>query len=558
MENLINDYKNGMDINSICEKYHFGKLKVKKILTDNGVEIRKRGGQCKNKPYVVQDWKIEKYPPIDGYHYIAVSKCGDGFTTSDYMNSAGVMTTYIKNKFGVDTPTLYDRREYYKLNGNYWWEQWFGILKEKNLPTKKCPYCDWETVDVENKSGMFETHLKNEHNKTVDEYLNEYPTDEDYFKSYIKKKKRAELFLNDKYYVTCPLCGEKMKKITLWHCKSKHNMTLGELKKQFTDQKIVSDYTQEIDNNNFKLGNLTVSKNRFISRYEMEIQNFLKEKGVEFDANRQILVGKEIDILVQALRIGIEFDGLKHHTEYFGKKNRMYHLSKTLKCNEKGYGLIHIFEDEFVNHKDVVFSKLAHILHLNENLPKICGRKIEIKEIYKNDAMLFLNQYHIQGFTSSTIYLGGFYNGQLVAVMTFKHGNAKNPNWDLTRFATDFHYRYQGVASKMFTYFVKKYNPQRIVSFADRRWTINKNYNLYTILGFDLESENAPDYRYYNEKIDRYKRFHKMSLNKKILHNKYGFPLEMTEREMTRELGFDRIWDCGLFKYVWVNKKGQP
>ena len=31
MEELICDYKNGMDIYSICEKYHFGKLKVKKI-----------------------------------------------------------------------------------------------------------------------------------------------------------------------------------------------------------------------------------------------------------------------------------------------------------------------------------------------------------------------------------------------------------------------------------------------------------------------------------------------------------------------------------------------
>ena len=25
----------------------------------------------------------------------------------------------------------------------------------------------------------------------------------------------------------------------------------------------------------------------------------------------------------------------------------------------------------------------------------------------------------------------------------------------------------------------------------------------------------------------------------------------MTELEMTRELGYYRIWDCGLFKYVW-------
>lgn len=27
----------------------------------------------------------------------------------------------------------------------------------------------------------------------------------------------------------------------------------------------------------------------------------------------------------------------------------------------------------------------------------------------------------------------------------------------------------------------------------------------------------------------------------------------MTEHEMAKELGYDRIWDCGLLKYVWKN-----
>lgn len=25
----------------------------------------------------------------------------------------------------------------------------------------------------------------------------------------------------------------------------------------------------------------------------------------------------------------------------------------------------------------------------------------------------------------------------------------------------------------------------------------------------------------------------------------------MTETEMVKELGYDRIWDCGLIKYIW-------
>ena len=44
-------------------------------------------------------------------------------------------------------------------------------------------------------------------------------------------------------------------------------------------------------------------------------------------------------------------------------------------------------------------------------------------------------------------------------------------------------------------------------------------------------------------------------MRKQPLHKKYGLPLTMTEREMCDKLGFERIYDCGLAKYVWRNKK---
>lgn len=44
-------------------------------------------------------------------------------------------------------------------------------------------------------------------------------------------------------------------------------------------------------------------------------------------------------------------------------------------------------------------------------------------------------------------------------------------------------------------------------------------------------------------------------ITKTVLNKKYEFPMTMTEAEMTKELGYDRIWDCGLFKYVWRNEQ---
>ena len=551
IKNIIEDYTdNNFGIDGICKKYHIGKLKVKKILGDNGIPLKKRGNQSLNKSYVIEDWKVKKYDYVPNHHYIAKYK-SDGKVFNDYMNAGGFLTSYIREKENIEIPSLYDRREYYRLTGNYWWEQYFDIILVENVETKKCPYCDWETVDTENKSGAFEIHLKEAHNVDIEEYVKEFPQDIDYFKVYKRSVEKKNLFKDKKNYVICPICGKKMKKITLYHLIHKHGMSMTEFKEKYPTTELASEEIKKIDLEHYKLGNLTVSKHRFVSKYEREIQEFLTKNNIEFMPNRQILDGKEIDILIESKHLGIEFDGLKWHTEYFGKKNKHYHLDKTLTCNEHGYKLIHIFEDEYVNRKEIVYSKLKQLIGLNSNLPKVGGRKIHVQEIYSNDAKIFLDKYHIQGSSSSSVYLGGFYKDELIAVMSFKFGNIKNRDWELTRFATRDDIICQGVGGKLFKHFIRNYNPSRIVSFADRRWTLSKDDNLYTKLGFILESENLPDYKYYNDRVDKYKRFHKMSFNKKKLSKMYGFPLTMTEKEMTKELGFDRIWDCGLFKYVW-------
>lgn len=44
------------------KKYHVGKLKIKKILSDNGVELRKKGKQPMDKSsFVVADYRIKNY-----------------------------------------------------------------------------------------------------------------------------------------------------------------------------------------------------------------------------------------------------------------------------------------------------------------------------------------------------------------------------------------------------------------------------------------------------------------------------------------------------------------
>ena len=47
---------------------------------------------------------------------------------------------------------------------------------------------------------------------------------------------------------------------------------------------------------------------------------------------------------------------------------------------------------------------------------------------------------------------------------------------------------------------------------------------------------------------------HKFGFSKQKLNKLYNLPLSMTEKEMCDKLGFERIWDCGLYKYVWYSQ----
>ena len=175
---------------------------------------------------------------------------------------------------------------------------------------------------------------------------------------------------------------------------------------------------------------------------------------------------------------------------------------------KNNYTSIIIFPDEFHYKHNMVVNKLKHIINLEDNyqLPKIYGRHCEIKEIDFEIVKPFLEKYHIQGSAIGTVHLGAYYNNNLIGVMSFLK-EKKDGNWNLTRFATDINYICCGVGGKLFKYFIKNYDYKQIKSFADRRWTINENDNIYTKLGFKLDSITCKDYRYYNLQVDKYQRY---------------------------------------------------
>jgi hypothetical protein len=216
-----------------------------------------------------------------------------------------------------------------------------------------------------------------------------------------------------------------------------------------------------------------------------------------------------------------------------------------------GITLIIVFEDEWLDKSDLVISKIMHLFGCNSQIP-LYARKCVIKNISNEDKNRFLNRHHIQGTCISQYNYGAFYNGELVAVMTFSkprilmNKRINSDELELARFATHGNYRVVGIASKLLKYAIGNINGiSSIYSYADRRWSQG---NLYEKLGFVLTKVNPPEYYYIINK----KRMHRWGFRKDVLKNKKDFCFDRTKTEYENMLtnNIDRIWDCGTLKYV--------
>jgi very-short-patch-repair endonuclease len=542
INNIIKLYQiDNISTHKIGEIFHLGHKKIKQILQENGITVKRKT--------IVGNGKlpdIKKYD--DGKNYIAIHKETKKIF-NDYANISGSLTAYLlKLNPDMEIPSSFKRRAYYALNGSYWHEQFYDIMevKKEMKKTKKCKYCNWSTIDIDNKSGAYKSHLLKYHNISIEDYLKEFPEEIEFFK---KDKAIQDFEKNENEWVKCEICGKKLKRID-WRHLSVHNITLIEYKEKYGYKNISNTLFTKLSDN-MKVNNANNIMYANVSLAEKEIKNFLELNGIEvISGDRTILNGKELDILIEDKKLAIEYNGNKWHTEWFGKKNKNYHIDKTLAANEAGYSLIHIFEDEFINNKQLIFEKLKYILHIDlDKKIKIGARKCIIKEINGIEFKTFMNKYHLQGECSSTVYIGAFYNNELVGASGFTLINNKQYVWDLKRFAVNYNYIIPGLCSRFIKKLITNHNVRKIVSFADRRWTLDKDNNLYTKIGFSLAKIISPDYRYYNDKIDPYKRFHKFMFRKQVLAKKYNLDINLTETEMVKILGYDRIWDCGLFKY---------
>lgn len=292
-----------------------------------------------------------------------------------------------------------------------------------------------------------------------------------------------------------------------------------------------------------------------ISKQEIKLKNFIKEnyKGNVICNDKELLSGLELDIYIPDLNLAIELNGERFHCDLF--KNKRYHLNKTIECNDQGIHLIHIWMSDWTQKQDIVKSILLN--KMNVNKIKIYARNTKVKILPNNILQVFLNKNHIQGQCISRIRLGLYdKNDTLIQIMAFSSLRkatgliSKDNHYELIRFCSEQNVSVIGGASKLLSYFIKKYKPLEIISFANRDWS---NGNLYKTLGFDFVKYTEPGYFYCKGK----RKYHRYKFQKHKLVAE-GYDSNKTEYEIMTDRGFYRIWNTGnlLFK-LDIYKYGQ-
>jgi hypothetical protein len=325
-----------------------------------------------------------------------------------------------------------------------------------------------------------------------------------------------------------PFYIEENKSKNLKRISEENNISIEQLKKAFRESDI-----------DVKLHSYNKSKG------ELECTQFIQSLN-ENCYSAMFTKIYEIDCFVPKKSFGVEYCGEFWHRFDQSKRNKYYHRNKMRFAKEKGVNILTIFESEWLLKNDIVKSiirtKLGHA-------KKIHARKTICKEVSKKVAEAFHENNHLSGYTNSSINIGLYMNEELVTVLSFvKSRFDRTYEYEISRFSTIRNHVVVGGLSKLFSYFVKKYNPKSCMTYSDLRVGEGKSY---LNIGFALLGETVPNYYYYHKKKGYLEP--RMRYQKHKLKNLNFYSQDKTEFEIMQDAGYYILFDCGNKKYGWRN-----
>lgn len=281
------------------------------------------------------------------------------------------------------------------------------------------------------------------------------------------------------------------------------------------------------------------------SHYEQELIDFISALNFDIIRNdRKVLDGNELDLYIPDKKVAIEFNGNFWHSDQQLSKN--YHYEKAKACEDKGIRLIHVYQYQWddLTKREILKSIIKNALGVNDR--KIYARKCQIKELKKADVEAFSNQNSLHAHRNASIYLGLFYENELVELMSF--GKAffsrdSSIDYECIRSITKINTTVIGGMNKLFQYFLNKYKPKKILYYVDYNTHVGSSMEK---LGFNFIS---------------YSKHGTINVaNCKEVRHKYGAvfnrkPNKNREiQEYCKQGKILTIYDAGVKKYIWESK----
>lgn len=162
--------------------------------------------------------------------------------------------------------------------------------------------------------------------------------------------------------------------------------------------------------------------------------------------------------------------------------------------------IIHLWEDVYVRHTAIVEARLLSLTGVRN---RIHARQTEVIRIDQERAQAFLDEHHLQQYTSAYYKYALLYKDKIVAVATFSKsrvmtdGDVRYRSYELIRFASLTGTTVTGGFGKLLNYFIKQHHAAHIMTYADRDWS---NGESYVKLGFTQTDITVPQVFYVDPK----------------------------------------------------------
>lgn len=198
------------------------------------------------------------------------------------------------------------------------------------------------------------------------------------------------------------------------------------------------------------------------SYFELDIKNFLKSIGEECVSTRAIIPPVEIDLYNENNRVGVEANGNYYHSS--AKKPVDYHQDKSIKAEEKGVYLIHIYEEEWEDpfRRSIVESLLKRVF---KKLDTVISSECLVKKIDKNSFYEFASKNSITHNKDIDICYGLFYGSDLIMACSYLKLNENN--WNMNNVIISTTYDVVDGLKTIFNTFIQNQKPDSVVALCD-------------------------------------------------------------------------------------------